>query len=52
MIESISKIDVYIGLAINGAATGLGSAIGAYLANKHIIEKSQAIINKLRGVEK
>jgi len=33
----IEKFDLYIGMAIAGIFTGLGSAIGNYLANRHII---------------
>ena len=49
MIESISKLDVYLALAINGIATGMGSAIGTYLANKHVIEGSKSILNRVRS---
>jgi len=49
MLESISKFDVYIGAAVMGIFTGLGSAIGTYLAQKHIIEGSKRLINKIKG---
>ena len=49
VIENISKVDVYIGLAMNGVFTGLGCAIGTYFANNHIIEKSKKLMQRLRG---
>ena len=48
MIEQLSKFDIYIALAFNGLATGLGSAVGTYLANKHLIEGSKKILNKVK----
>lgn len=39
---------VYLALALNGLFTGIGSAIGAYLANKHVIERSKKIIEELK----
>jgi len=44
----ISKLDVYIALAINGLATGIGSAVGTYLATTHLIGGTKKIINKIR----
>ena len=44
----ISKLDVYIALAINGLATGIGSAIGTYLATTHLIGGTKKIIDKIR----
>lgn len=38
MIMDLTKADILLGLAINGIFTGLGTAIGIYLANKHVIE--------------
>ena len=49
MFESISRIDVYVGIALNGVFAGLGASLGSYLANKHLIERSKKIIRRLRG---
>jgi hypothetical protein len=35
----IERIDIYIGVAINGIFTGLGVAIGTWLAQNHILDK-------------
>lgn len=39
----IEKWDLYLGMSIAGIFTGLGSALGTYLANKHIIERMEKI---------
>jgi hypothetical protein len=43
----IENINLYIGMAIAGIFTGLGSAIGNYLAQKHAIEKIEKIKQRL-----
>jgi len=43
---AIETFNIYIGLAITGMFTGLGSAIGNYFATKHIIENINKIKNK------
>lgn len=40
ILENISKLDVYVGLAISGLFTGLGAALGAYLANNQIVKRT------------
>lgn len=40
---------IYIALALNGIFTGLGSALGSYLATKHLIEGTKKLLNKVRG---
>lgn len=52
VFDTISKIDVYIGLALNGLFTGLGAALGTYLANKHVIENAKKLIQKIKGKRK
>jgi hypothetical protein len=37
----IEKFDIYIGIAVNGIFTGLGVALGNWVAQKHIIEKME-----------
>ena len=32
---------------VTGLATGLGSAIGTYLATKHVVRRMEAIENKM-----
>lgn len=39
----IENVDLYIGMAVAGIFTGLGSALGNYIANKHIIESMSKI---------
>lgn len=48
-IIQLQSFNVYIGLAITGLCTGLGSAIGGYLANKHLIQGSENIANKIKN---
>lgn len=43
---------VYVALALNGIFTGLGSALGSYFANKHIIDKIKKLSKRVRGVSK
>lgn len=49
MMIDINKFDIYIGLAVTGIFSGVGSAIGNYLATKHIIEGSRRILKKFKG---
>jgi hypothetical protein len=48
----ISKFDIYMGIAITGLFTGLGSALGSYLANKHLIEGTQKFVDKFKRKKK
>lgn len=34
----IEKVDLYVGMAIAGIFTGLGSAIGSWIANRGILK--------------
>lgn len=52
MVETISSFNIYLALALNGLATGLGSAIGTYLAQKHLIEGSKKLLSKIKGAPK
>jgi hypothetical protein len=47
MIENISKIDIYLGLAITGVFSGLGSAVGNYFANQHLIKGTKKLMRRL-----
>lgn len=49
---SITKLDVYLGLAVGGLFTGLGAALGTYLANKHVIDGTKKLIDKMKGKNK
>ena len=42
------SLGVYIALAINGIFTGLGVAVGTYLAQKHLIDGSKRLIKRIR----
>jgi hypothetical protein len=52
MLEDLSTFDVYIGLAINGVFTGLGSALGSYIATKHILERMEKLSKRIRRKKK
>lgn len=41
----LEKLDLILLLITNGIFTGLGTAIGSYFANKHVIE----LIGKLKN---
>lgn len=49
MTDITLTASVYFALALNGLFTGLGSAIGSYLANKGIIERTNQLLKKLGG---
>lgn len=42
----IEKIDLYIGMAITGLCTGIGSTIGSYIANRGIVKHIDRLIKK------
>jgi hypothetical protein len=48
-LENISAMQVYIALAINGIFTGLGVAIGTYLAQKYFIERPKKFAERIRN---
>jgi hypothetical protein len=48
----LEKIDLYIGMAVAGLFTGLGSTLGSYLINKHLIKNLENISKKLRRKKK
>ena len=50
-LGNLSSFNVYLALALNGIFTGLGVAIGSYLANKHIIERGQKIVKKIKKIK-
>jgi len=49
MVNYITTFQLYLGMVIAGIFTGLGSALGGYLTNIHIvgnINKLKKLINK------
>jgi hypothetical protein len=44
---AFERIDLYIGLVINGIFTGLGTAIGVYFAQNKIIKRLESLETKL-----
>jgi hypothetical protein len=44
----ITPLSILLGLAINGIFSGLGTAIGIYIANKHVIATIGKLKNKLK----
>ena len=49
MLFSLDAWNVYVGLAINGVFTGLGAAIGTYVAQSHIIKRAELLRESIRG---
>ena len=47
MLE-INSLNIYIALAINGLATGVGVTLGSYLTTHGLINKFEKIIRKLK----
>mgnify|MGYP007017462532 CR=1 FL=1 len=45
---AIGNFEFYIGMSIAGIFTGLGSAIGTYLAQKHFIHQIEKVKKKLK----
>ena len=50
-IAELSKWDIYLGLSITGIFTGLGSALGTWIANKGIIHKIE-LLSKNKDAKK
>lgn len=48
MVE-ISTTSLLIGLILNGIGTGIGVAIGTWIANRHIIHTMEKIGGQLKG---
>lgn len=48
MVE-ITSTNLLLGLAINGIFTGIGVAIGTWIANRHIITRAEKLGGKLNG---
>jgi hypothetical protein len=48
-IGGISPINLYIGMAISGIFTGIGVAVGTYIAEKYILSKTKKIIKALEN---
>ena len=44
----VQPFSLYLGMAIAGIFSGLGSAIGSYVANKHIIENLKELKNRIK----
>lgn len=49
VFSDFSTLNIYAALAVNGIFTGLGTAIGSYLATKHILKKTERLVRKIRG---
>ena len=47
MTIDINSYDLYIGLAINGIFTGLGVAIGTYIANNAVIRHGKKLRKRI-----
>lgn len=45
----LSTTSIYLGFILNGLFTGLGAAIGTYMAQEHIIQKAKSLLSKIRN---
>ena len=48
----LDNFNVYFGIVINAIFTGLGVAIGTYLANNHIIKHGKKMFKRVKLGEK
>lgn len=46
---TLSPLNVYLVLALNGLFTGLGSALGIYIANNHLIKRGQQLSKRIKN---
>jgi len=44
----LDNFNIYFGIVINAIFTGLGVAIGTYLADNHIIKRGKKIIKRFK----
>ena len=50
MAVTLTPITILLGLAINGVFTGIGVAVGTWIANHHIIARAEKI-NKHKFID-
>lgn len=48
IITFTNNIQPYLLVILNAFFTGIGISVGLYIGNKHIIERSQKIIKKIK----
>lgn len=47
METGIQPINLYVGMAISGIFTGIGVAVGTYIAEKYILSKTKKLMKVL-----
>lgn len=47
MGTGIQPINLYVGMAISGIFTGIGVAVGTYIAEKYILSKTKKLMKIL-----
>jgi hypothetical protein len=52
MVNYITTFQLYFGMILAGIFTGLGSALGNYLANKHVLGSIRQIKSSLTKKKK
>ena len=45
----MSNVELYVSMAIGGIFTGIGITIGTYIANNHLIKKTENSFKKLKN---
>ncbi|MEW6062811.1 MAG: hypothetical protein AB1571_00360 [Nanoarchaeota archaeon] len=45
----IEKFDLYAGMVVAGVFTGLGVALGSYLAQRHLIKTMEKFTKKIKN---
>jgi len=48
----LSTWNVYIGLAISGIFSGLGTALGIYFAQRHFIKRGEKLMKRIKRMFK
>ena len=49
--SGLTSLDLYFAVVINGILTGLGVAIGTYIAQKYPIKRAERLFEKIKKLE-
>ena len=47
----LTSLDLYLAVIVNGILTGLGVAIGTYIAQKYSIQKFEKLLGRIKKLE-
>ena len=49
--SDLTSLDLYLAVIVNGILTGLGVAIGTYIAQKYSIKKFEKLLGRIKKLE-